>query len=64
MSKAERIAFVPKITAAVTSGKDSDIEAVFAQDFKSLIPGTGGREAKDMPIPAGIEGSYCLSKKY
>ena len=58
MSKAERLAFVPKITSAVTSGKDSDIEAVFAQDFKMLIPGTGGREAKDVPIPPGIEGKY------
>jgi hypothetical protein len=61
MSKAERLAFVPKITSAITSGKDSDIEGVFAQDFKMLIPGTGGREAKDVPIPPGIEGTYhCL----
>ena len=58
MSKAERLAFVPKITSAAASGKDSDIEAVFAQDFKMLIPGTGGREAKDVPIPPGIEGTY------
>ena len=58
MSKQERLAFVSKVTAAVTSGKDSDIEAVFAQDFKLLIPGTGGREAKDMPIPPGIDGKY------
>jgi hypothetical protein len=57
MSKAERLAFIPKITAAVTSGKDSDLEAVFAQDFKMIIPGTGGREAKDVPIPPGIEGT-------
>ena len=57
MSKAERLAFIPKITAAVTSGKDSDLDAVFAQDFKLIIPGTGGREAKDVPIPPGIEGT-------
>jgi hypothetical protein len=57
MSKAERLAFVPKVVAAVNSGKHSDLEAVFAQDFKLLIPGTGGREAKDMPIPPGIEGT-------
>lgn len=57
MSKAERLAFIPKIAAAVTSGKDSDIEAVFAQDFKPIIPGTGGREAKEIPIPTGIEGT-------
>jgi len=60
MSKANRLAVIPKVTAAVTSGKDSEIEAVFAQDFKMLIPGTGGREAKDMPLPPGIEGTCCL----
>ena len=60
MSKAERLAFVPKITAAVQSGTDSDLESVFAPDFKMLIPGTGGREAKDMPIPPGIAGAPSL----
>ena len=56
-TKAERLAHVPKVIAAVNSGKDSDLEAVFAQDFKMIVPGTGGREANDMPLPPGIEGT-------
>jgi len=59
-SKAERLAHVPKVIAAVNSGKESDIEAVFAKDFKMIVPGTGGRESRDMPIAPGIDGKLRL----
>lgn len=59
-TKAERLAHIPKIIAAINSGKDEDIDAVFAQDFKMIVPGTGGREAKDMPLPPGIDGTPAL----
>ena len=55
-SKEERLSFVPKIVDAVATGDESKIDAVFAQDFKMIVPGTGGREAKDMPLPPGIAG--------
>ena len=55
-SKQERLAIVPKVMAAINSGNDSDLDEVFAQDFKFIVPGTGGRESHDWPIPPGIEG--------
>lgn len=55
-SKAERLSLIPKIVEAVATGDESKIEAVFAQDFKMIIPGTGGKEAKDIPLPPGIAG--------
>ena len=55
-TKAERLAVVSKVIAAVNSGKESDIEAAFAQDFKLIVPGTGGRESNDIPMPPGIDG--------
>jgi len=64
-TKAERLAVVSKTIAAVNSGKESDIEAAFATDFKFIIPGTGGRESHGVPTPPGIDGkstSYSLSK--
>lgn len=59
-TKAARLALASKCIDAVNSGKDSDIEAVFAPDFKLIIPGTGGRESHDMPIPPGIDGIRVL----
>jgi len=56
-TKADRLALVPKVVAAINSGKESDIEAVFAHDFKWIVPGTGGREAQTIaPVPPGIAG--------
>ena len=63
-TKAERLAHVPKVIAAVNSGKDSDIEAVFAKDFKTIIPGTGGREELSMPMPPGVEGKRLILSRF
>jgi hypothetical protein len=60
-TKAERLAVTSKVAAAVNSGKDSDIEGAFAQDFKMIVPGTGGRESHDIPIPPGIDGKSASS---
>jgi len=62
-TKAERLAVVSKVIAAVNSGKDSDIDGAFAQDFKLIVPGTGGRESNDMPMPPGIDGK-CASSSF
>jgi hypothetical protein len=55
-TKEERLAHIAKLVAAANSGKESDIEAVFAKDHKEIIPGTGGREFHGMPLPPGIDG--------
>jgi hypothetical protein len=60
-TKAERLAVVSKVVAAINSGKDADIDAAFAQDFKMIIPGTGGRESHGMPMPPGIDGNNASS---
>ena len=62
-TKEERLATIPKIVEAVATGDEAKIEAVFAQDFKMLVPGTGGREANDMPLPPGIAGISHPSPK-
>jgi len=59
-TKAERLAVVSRVIAAVNSGKEADIEAAFAQDFKSIVPGTGGRVSHDTPMPPGIDGKTLL----
>ena len=46
-----------RLIEAIESGEDAKLEAVFAQDFKFVVPGTGGRESNDIPIPPGIDGS-------
>ena len=62
-TKAERLAFVHKLAAAVNSGNEADLDAAFASDFKFIVPGTGGREAHGPPLPPGSEGkiTYLLS---
>lgn len=62
-TKAERLAFVHKLAAAVNSGNESDLDAAFASDFKFIVPGTDGREAHGPPLPPGSEGkiTYLLS---
>ena len=62
-TKEERLATIPKIVEAVATGDEAKIEAAFAQDFKMLVPGTGGREAKDVPLPPGIAGISRLKPK-
>ena len=57
-TKAEKLAFIPTVVEAVRTGKEEDIEAAFHPDFKMLVPGTGGRESKEMPAPPGIAGKY------
>ena len=55
-SKAEKLAFVPKLLDCISSGEESKIEECFAQDFKMLVPGTQGRESNEIPLPPGIAG--------
>jgi hypothetical protein len=59
-TKAEKFAFAPKMIKCLDSGDESLIEETFAQDFKMLVPGTGGRPSKDFPLPDGIAGSSFL----
>lgn len=55
-SKAEKLAFVPKLLECITSGDESKLDECFAQDFKMLVPGTNGRESNEIPLPPGIAG--------
>jgi hypothetical protein len=59
-TKAEKFAYVPKLLKSLNSGDESLIEETFAQDFKMLVPGTGGRPSKDLPLPDSIAGSSFL----
>jgi hypothetical protein len=59
-SKAEKLAFIPKLLDCLLSGEESKIEECFAQDFKMLVPGTGGRESNEIPLPPGIAGIILL----
>lgn len=64
-SKAEKVAFVnTKLTDCWNNSEDeSKIDECFAQDFKMLVPGTGGREFNEIPLPPGIAGiMHSLTK--
>jgi ketosteroid isomerase-like protein len=56
-SKEEKVAFIAKFLKALNSKDESLLDDCFAQDFKMTVPGTGGREANDIPLPPGIAGS-------
>ena len=53
-TKAERLAFIPKLLEALTSGDEAKLDECFHPDFKMVVPGTNGaRESKAMPLPPG-----------
>ena len=60
-SKEEKIVFMKKFHEALNSKDESCLDDYFAQDFKMTVPGTGGREVKDIPLPPGIAGSHKSS---
>ena len=55
-TKAEKLAFAKKIEHAIDSGDMKAVEDCFDPDFKMIVPGTGGRESKDFPMPPGRAG--------
>lgn len=56
-TKEEKLAFTEKFMKALNSKDESRLDDCFAQDFKMTVPGTGGREVNDIPLPPGIAGS-------
>jgi hypothetical protein len=62
-SKAEKLELVGRLHEALNSRDLSRLDEFFAQDFKMTVPGAGGREVNDMPIPAGIAGLPHLVKR-
>lgn len=55
-SKDEKLVYYKKLNAYLNSGDESMGDELFADDFKMLVPGTGGRDAPGMPMPPGKEG--------
>jgi hypothetical protein len=59
-TKDEKLVYYKKLNAYLNSGDESMGDELFADDFKMLVPGTGGRDAPGMPIPPGKEGWACI----
>lgn len=57
-TKAEKLEFVKKIEHAIDSGDMKKVEECFDPDFKTIVPGTGGRESKDFPLAPGRAGNF------
>ena len=62
-TKEEKLAFFKKFMGALNSKDESLLDDCFAQDFKMTVPGTGGREANDIPLPPGIAGSFLIKSR-
>jgi hypothetical protein len=61
-SKADKLAYFQKLNEYLNSGDESMGDELFADDFKLIVPGTGGRDAPGMPIPPGKEGAILITK--
>jgi hypothetical protein len=55
-SKEEKLSYFKKLSEYLNTGDESLGDELFADDFKLIVPGTGGRDAPGMPIPPGKEG--------
>lgn len=50
------MAYFKRLNEYLNSGDEALGDELFADDFKMIVPGTGGRDAPGMPIPPGKEG--------
>ena len=62
-TKAEKMEFFPKLSVLLNTNDQSLVNELFDQDFKMLVPGTGGREVNAMPLPPGIAGWNSYVRK-
>lgn len=56
-TKEEKLKLFKRLSEYLNTNDQSICEEVFAQDHKMIIPGTGGKESKEIPIPPGIDGT-------
>src|SRR2546423_2825942 len=56
-TREEKVALFKRLNEFLDTNDQAICEEVFAQDHRMIIPGTGGKESKEFPVPPGIEGS-------
>jgi len=61
-TKEEKLKLFKRLSEYLNTNDQSICEEVFAQDFKMIIPGTGGKESKEIPLPPGIDGPSLLAR--
>lgn len=56
-TREEKVALFKRLNEFLNTNDQAICEEVFAQDHRMIIPGTGGKESKEVPVPSGIEGT-------
>ena len=56
-TREEKVALFKRLNEFLDTNDQAICEEVFAQDHRMIIPGTGGKESKEFPVPPGIKGT-------